>query len=202
MMLKSKIKQSAMAVAFIVGTASAQAGTISLQATSLVTEGDLINLDIYMNFTDEATLGGGFDILFNSTLVSYISGSYVVDAGLNSDPAFTRDDSAGADIYHRIDIESDGLIGLAFGNFNPLTGPALVGSMQFRADNAGLADFGARDTTNPVVGNFYGEALGDIQHPTYLGTTVEIQAVPIPAAVWLFGSGLIGLLGVARRRQA
>ncbi|HKQ29898.1 MAG TPA: VPLPA-CTERM sorting domain-containing protein, partial [Burkholderiales bacterium] len=27
------------------------------------------------------------------------------------------------------------------------------------------------------------------------------SAVPIPAAVWLFGSGLIGLLGVARRRR-
>jgi hypothetical protein len=25
--------------------------------------------------------------------------------------------------------------------------------------------------------------------------------VPVPAAVWLFGSGLIGLLGVAKRRK-
>ena len=28
-----------------------------------------------------------------------------------------------------------------------------------------------------------------------------IQAVPVPAAVWLFGSGLIGLIGVARRKK-
>ena len=27
-------------------------------------------------------------------------------------------------------------------------------------------------------------------------------AVPVPAAVWLFGSGLIGLIGVARRKAA
>ena len=26
-------------------------------------------------------------------------------------------------------------------------------------------------------------------------------AVPLPAAVWLFGSGLIGLIGMARRRK-
>jgi len=30
----------------------------------------------------------------------------------------------------------------------------------------------------------------------------EIQAVPVPAAVWLFGSGLIGLAGLARRKKA
>lgn len=30
---------------------------------------------------------------------------------------------------------------------------------------------------------------------------VAVSAVPIPAAVWLFGSGLIGLIGVARRRK-
>ena len=30
----------------------------------------------------------------------------------------------------------------------------------------------------------------------------DIGAVPIPAATWLFGSGLIGLIGVARRKKA
>ena len=28
----------------------------------------------------------------------------------------------------------------------------------------------------------------------------EVSAVPVPAAVWLFGSGLIGLAGIARRK--
>ena len=31
---------------------------------------------------------------------------------------------------------------------------------------------------------------------------VGFNAVPIPAAVWLFGSGLLGLVGVARRKKA
>jgi len=30
----------------------------------------------------------------------------------------------------------------------------------------------------------------------------DIAAVPVPAAVWLFGSGLLGLVGVARRKKA
>jgi len=29
-----------------------------------------------------------------------------------------------------------------------------------------------------------------------------VSAVPVPAAVWLFGSGLLGLAGMARRKQA
>lgn len=32
--------------------------------------------------------------------------------------------------------------------------------------------------------------------------TATPSAIPVPAAVWLFGSGLIGLVGVARRRKA
>jgi len=46
--------------------------------------------------------------------------------------------------------------------------------------------------------------------PGYLGTmdgeplslTITPSAVPVPAAVWLFGSGLLGLVGVARRKLA
>ena len=31
--------------------------------------------------------------------------------------------------------------------------------------------------------------------------TVNISAVPVPAAVWLFGSGLLGLVGISRRKK-
>lgn len=32
-------------------------------------------------------------------------------------------------------------------------------------------------------------------------TSVPAPAVPVPAAVWLFGSGLLGLVGLARRKE-
>ena len=35
---------------------------------------------------------------------------------------------------------------------------------------------------------------------TLEGTIGSVSAVPVPAAVWLFGSGLLGLVGVARRK--
>jgi len=34
------------------------------------------------------------------------------------------------------------------------------------------------------------------------GSESFVNFVPVPAAVWLFGSGLLGLVGVARRRRA
>jgi hypothetical protein len=37
---------------------------------------------------------------------------------------------------------------------------------------------------------------------TYVGASVNVSAVPVPAAVWLFGSGLIGMVGIARRRKS
>jgi len=30
---------------------------------------------------------------------------------------------------------------------------------------------------------------------------IDVRVVPVPAAVWLFGSGLLGLVGVARRKS-
>ncbi len=30
----------------------------------------------------------------------------------------------------------------------------------------------------------------------------DVSAVPVPAAVWLFGSGLVGLIGFSKRRKA
>jgi len=35
----------------------------------------------------------------------------------------------------------------------------------------------------------------------YLGGTVTLTAVPVPAAAWLFGSALIGLVGLKRKKQ-
>ncbi len=33
-------------------------------------------------------------------------------------------------------------------------------------------------------------------------TVLSVSSVPVPATVWLFGSGLIGLIGVARRKKS
>ena len=46
-----------------------------------------------------------------------------------------------------------------------------------------------------TVDPFYGAGFTTVE-------LISVSAVPLPAAIWLFASGLIGLIGVARRKQA
>lgn len=60
-----------------------------------------------------------------------------------------------------------------------------------------LAIFNDDGSAGPAVPMQAGPFVG--QAPSFQGT---VSAVPVPAAVWLFGSGLLGLVGVARRKAA
>jgi hypothetical protein len=62
----------------------------------------------------------------------------------------------------------------------------------FLGTNGAVADFNSNFTSF----DDFDMLFGDWQ------TTISLTAVPVPAAVWLFGSGLLGLAGVARRNRA
>jgi hypothetical protein len=58
-------------------------------------------------------------------------------------------------------------------------------------------------TGNGGTGQLESYVLGDNLTLSSTGAlTISASPVPLPAAVWLFGSGLLGLLGVGRRRAA
>ncbi len=74
-------------------------------------------------------------------------------------------------------------------------------------NNIGVAvTFQMMPTANPLVNTFFttqssmpaGPFAGF--QPTFNGTATQV--VPVPAAAWLLGSGLLGLVGVARRKVA
>ena len=47
---------------------------------------------------------------------------------------------------------------------------------------------------------FFGPQIGmsGMSGTTFTVTEIQLQTVPIPGAVWLLGSGLMGLLGLRR----
>jgi len=50
----------------------------------------------------------------------------------------------------------------------------------------------------PFIGNDGSETI----QPEHLVKIVSIATVPVPAAIWLFGSGLLGLIGITRSKKA
>lgn len=98
----------------------------------------------------------------------------------------------------------DGFFGTFSGSFS--AGSLLSGTF----DNLELFDFGGGEGTfdGELVytgGSLKGSLDFGFIEATFSGSDfaakIKVETVPVPAAVWLFGSGLIGLVGVARRRN-
>ncbi len=128
-----------------------------------------------------ATLGGGTLAMFDDTDQSYAGPSLTISApeiiGFTG-PVNTNDFIATGLSGTLNLIGSDQFIlGLDTGGGNWITDTSVVSV----GDNAYQVSFDNAGTLTEV----------DVR---------IIPAIPVPAAVWLFGSGLLGLVGVARRK--
>lgn len=169
-------------------TAVSQAATVSLSPLSQnVALGNPVSLLLNMDFTGDPTLGGGVDIFYNSSLLSFVS--FTFDSGLGDETSLRR----------LPDVLTNELNGLAFNSFTGLSGPSLVGTLTFNTIGAGTALFTMADNDFPA-GGFYSAATFDPQAVTYQGVSVNVTAVPLPAAVWLMLSGM-GLIGAMTQRK-
>jgi hypothetical protein len=80
--------------------------------------------------------------------------------------------------------------GSASGEFSGISVAYLTHALLFTADST---------TSTVKFKNLYdGDGWGNYPHLD----NVSVGAVPAPAAVWLFGTGLIGLIGFTKRRKA
>lgn len=68
---------------------------------------------------------------------------------------------------------------------------------------AGRSDLLPGTPFTPFAGNWtYGKGTGVDGSGVGIGGLYTLSAVPVPAAIWLFGSGLLGLVGIARHKKA
>jgi hypothetical protein len=72
-------------------------------------------------------------------------------------------------------------------NFSGFAGPDTSGGITLQFNAACGADIGC-------VSDYF------IDNVTIFAD-VDVPAIPVPAAVWLFGSGLLGLVGIARKKK-
>lgn len=97
----------------------------------------------------------------------------------------------------------------AFDSFSTGTETAVKGKSSVSMTGSALQDAGAGTWTGVLVsaGNVNGTYWSGFDNTLYteqfnVTITADAPAVPVPAAAWLFGSGLLGLVGVARRRKS
>ncbi len=121
---------------------------------------------------------------------------YNNDGDLSSDDYITYNDDSGVDSAYGY---SNSLINttLAAGDYI-----AIVGDYSF--DDVDILLGYNSDSSNAAInyGSFTLEIETDVANISAVSTETGVSPVPVPAAAWLFGSGLLGLMGVAKRRRA
>lgn len=84
--------------------------------------------------------------------------------------------------------------------FTPTDGSAAPGEYTFYNMGLGFTVHGLDADGNAIEQDILFGATCVSQSESCAFTRTVVSAVPVPAAVWLFGSGLLGLVGIARRK--
>jgi len=168
------------------------AATITFDSpTTSVNTNDTFTIDVIGNNFINNVDGGGINLSFNSSVLNVLSvniNESVWDFGGFGISTGTIDNSAGS---------IDGVMVNTFAN---VTGNFVIATIEMQAITEGsslliLSEYGL----NPWASG------GSLINPDYANGSVDVSAVsavPVPAAIWLFGSGLIGLVGFSKRKMS
>ncbi len=147
---------------------------------------DIFSVDVIgTNFIDNVD-GGGVNIGFDSGVLNVLSVSInetVWDFGGSGISTGAIDNAVGTVSNVMVNAASN------------VNGDFVVASIQFQVIGNGSSALSLTEfALNPWANGGY--AI----NPVFVDET--FSTIPVPAAVWLFGSGLIGLIGIAKRKKA
>ena len=148
-----------------------------------------------------ATAGGNFAQFINGT--TGFGGS--IDSGgnmvLSIDNRFGAIDGPTGGVVGPWNIEPGGSAPLTF-TTGSMPDTASSGTISGSACTAAGTGFDCVLVSYGSVGSAWGTFTGNPYYEVWNVTLESVpSAIPVPAAVWLFGSGLLGLVGVARRKK-
>ena len=190
--MKTRIVGTLLAGLCSIGLAStASSTTISVSFTA---EGGFSGEFLY---DDAASLATPLGAPYFQGGTSYEALSFTINSVVQSGPFYVElyDNFSGNDyVYFTGPAGSGPLIQLK-GDINVLTGVGLA-----QLTDMTLLDWNTNtDSTNDLyTGNYTGQNGVGTQNLT----SITVSAVPLPAAAWLFGSALLGLITVARRKTS
>ena len=150
---------------------------------------------------DVSLAGGNLSISGSAMDILQYAGESVDD--IDPDQTFTLTGTMQADNLFDGTFSIGG--GLLSGSFMDLDVKQVEFLGSTTGSAAGYLDFtGGSLQQGAVGGNVLINWDGDANSNAGVISTgkLEVSAVPVPAAVWLFGSGLLGLVGIARRKAA
>ena len=170
--------------------------------------------------TDETDTFGGLDLVSAdpSSSASLITTAESIDASANTtlgfgfatfERAFSYEALSGSgiltvsvDVVLQAAVEGAGSAADAAADFGYHIGES--GTLSSVADLEMYGDSGDKSQTLPITLSFsVFMQQGDIIDMEAEGEAyASVSAIPIPSAVWLFGSGLLGIIGVSRRKEA
>lgn len=180
------------ALAGIYSTTALAASVSLVPSSATVVEGGVFSIDLTMNAADApgshpGLFGGEIIIDFDPSLVSFSVSDFSINAPATLQSGPTIGSNGG---LQTVTIGFDNALDIGvIGTFS-FTATGSVGSMiGFSLDDPGFfSSFAnALPSNTPFTPNFF-------------GTTVEITAVPVPAAAWLMLSAL-GAFGIGARRR-
>lgn len=183
------VKRLLLLLVFTCGlSAGAHAALISLSPSlNSVDDGDTFILELIgTGFNDGDLDGGGVSISYDSSVINL--NSVTVDTG-----TWEFFSTSGT-----IDNGTGNVDGITFNSFQSRTGDLLFATLEFTAVGSGASALGLSEFSgNPFSSG--GSAYPNITLDQ--SALVTVQSVPVPAAVWLFISGL-GLLVTTQRRKS
>lgn len=218
---------SAAALLAAVASSPVQAGTVTFNYDVVFSAGSVApdGPAPYLTATfDDGNTPGSVNLAM--TISADVGGADVDDLYFNFDPSldlnaltFLYDGSStgpaaagggnngifvGSDAFQ---ADGDGLFDINF-NF-----PPPPGNVRWMAGQTVIYDITSTDAITAQSFQFFSAPAGGAGGPFLSaahflstgpteGDSAWVGAVPVPAAVWLFGSGLVGLVGVARRRRS
>ncbi len=213
------------AILFLTSTAS-QAATITYG--SLQTDNAAGSLYITDTLTGRVySRQDAFDMTYSQTVAAIAEGSGSIWEGWKIATSTTADEFASAMLYNPTTGTSSStcggadVFGVSCGTINGWVDNSFGASWDNNLDS--FAFLSTEDTPNgrnTLIGNVHihngnvlamfddswtiadlDSAIGPYGVDLMLYNDAGVSAVPVPAAVWLFGSGLFALTGIARRRK-